>query len=91
MCEMVDDCPDEGSGQDYHRQHGEPGNQPRDEPVLDKSGCARIWIGRNASSYQARQTGLNDAEDKMAVTARNAKVHRNHFHLRFRKRRCVAL
>jgi hypothetical protein len=43
--------------------------------VFDEPGYAGIWKGRNASCNQAGQTGLNDAEDKMAVTAGNAKVH----------------
>ena len=77
MREMVDERPDERSRQQYHRQHRQPGDQPGDQPVLDESGCARIRIARDPGGNQTRQTGLDDAKSKMAMTAGNAKVHGN--------------
>jgi hypothetical protein len=43
--------------------------------VLDEAGRARIRIARDAGGNQTRQAGLDDTENKMAMTAGNAKVH----------------
>lgn len=69
--QMVNERPDGGSGQQYQRRH----RQLRDQPVRDEAGRARIRIARDAGGNQTRQAGLDDTENKMAMTARNAKVH----------------
>lgn len=43
--------------------------------MLDESGRTRVRIARDPGGDQASQAGLNDTEDKMAMTAGNAKVH----------------
>ena len=43
--------------------------------MLDEPDRARIRIARDAGGNQTRQAGLDDTENKMAMTAGNAKVH----------------
>jgi hypothetical protein len=74
---MVDERPDERSGQQYHWQHGQPGDQPGHQSMLDESGCPRIRIARDPGGNQTRQTGLDDTKNKVAMTAGNTKVHGN--------------
>src|SRR5579872_5336866 len=83
--------PDRRSRQQDHRQHRHPGNQEREQPVLQEiAGRERRKAG-NAGRDQRRQSGLDHAENEMGVAARNAEhgiILGKAAYLRNRSRKC---